>query len=101
LKKPSIEAPKNGANRKERPLKLTFKEQQELDGIEAVIAGVEQELSQVREQINQAGSNYLLLQELSVAAEKLEQKLEELLERWAYLNELALQIAQNKTQSKE
>lgn len=87
-----------GIRNKERPLKLTFKEQQELDGIETVIAGVEQELGQVREEINQAGSDYLLLQELTGVAENLERRLEELMERWAYLNELALQIAQSKVQ---
>jgi ABC transport system ATP-binding/permease protein len=83
-------------NRKERPLKLTFKEQRELEGIEAVIAGVEQELGEVKQKVNQAGSDYLLLQELTVRQEDLERRLEELMERWAYLNELALEVTKNK-----
>jgi ABC transport system ATP-binding/permease protein len=82
---------------KDKPLKLSFKEQRELDEIDGVIAGVEQELTQVKLQIEQAGSDYLLLEELTGRQEKLEQRLNELLERWAYLNELVEEIAKNKT----
>jgi ATP-binding cassette subfamily F protein uup len=84
------------ANRKERTVKLSFKEQREMDGIEAVIAGVEGELNEVKRKINQAGSDYQLLQELATVQQDLERKLEELMERWAYLNELALEIENNK-----
>jgi ABC transport system ATP-binding/permease protein len=96
-KKQSPDQNGNAVSRqKERPLKLTFKEQRELDVIEGIIAGVEQELVEVKAKINQAGSNYQVLQELTIVQEDLEQKLEGLMERWAYLNELALEISKKK-----
>ena len=82
---------------KERSLKLTFKEQQELNGIEGVIENVEQELTITRQKIDQAGSDYIVLQELNEVQDGLENKLEELMKRWTYLNELALAIEKNKT----
>ncbi len=89
--------PEPSGRSKDKPLKLSYKEQRELDGIETVIAGVEQELAGVRQQIGEAGSDYLRLQELTATQERLERQLEELLERWAYLSELAQRIADNKT----
>ncbi|HWR43021.1 ABC-F family ATP-binding cassette domain-containing protein [Sporomusa sp.] len=73
---------------KERPNKLSFKEQREYEQIEAIIAGVEQELAQVAEGLNTAGSNFELLQELTGRQQQLEGRLDELLNRWTYLNEL-------------
>lgn len=73
---------------KERPQKLSFKEQREYEQIDAVIAGVEQELVQVAEGINTAGCDFVLLQELTGRQQALEAKLDELLDRWTYLNEL-------------
>lgn len=75
-----------------RKPKFTYAEQQEYQQIDGVIAGVERELSQVLAQIELAGSNFELLQELCAAQKTLEDKLEVLLERWTYLNELAEQI---------
>ncbi|SDM55679.1 ATP-binding cassette, subfamily F, uup [Dendrosporobacter quercicolus] len=83
--------PKHTAPR--RP-KFTFAEQREYQQIEEVIAGVEQELSNVLAQIELAGSDFELLQELAAAQKTLELKLEELLERWTYLNELAERIGE-------
>jgi ATP-binding cassette subfamily F protein uup len=73
---------------KERPQKLSFKEQREYEQIDAVIAGVEQELVQVAHGLNTAGSNFELLQELTGRQQELEMRLDELLNRWTYLNEL-------------
>lgn len=78
---------------KERPRKLSFKEQREYEQIEDVIAGVEQELAQVGAAINTAGSNFELLQELTARQQELEERLDELLERWTYLNELVAELA--------
>jgi len=80
-----------------RPLKFTFKEQKEYEQIDDVISDVEQELQELKGKINQVGSDYVLLQELVHRQQELEAQLEQLLERWAYLNELAEQIAQRKT----
>lgn len=81
---------------KKKPLKFTFKEQKEYEEIDGIIANVEKELQEVKIKINEAGSDFVLLQELVSQQQKLEAQLDELLERWAYLNELAEEIALNK-----
>lgn len=81
---------------KKKPLKFTFKEQREYEEIDGIIAGVEKELQEVKIKINEAGSEYVLLQELTGEQQKLEAELDELLERWTYLNELAEEIERSK-----
>lgn len=78
---------------KERPRKLSFKEQREYEQIEEVIAGVEQELAQVEAAINTAGSDFELLQELTNRQQELATKLDELLDRWTYLTELVAEFS--------
>jgi ATP-binding cassette subfamily F protein uup len=73
---------------KERPRKLSFKEQREYEQIEDIIAGAEQELAQVAAAINAAGSDFELLQKLTARQQELNNRLDELLDRWTYLNEL-------------
>ncbi len=80
----------------EKPLKLSFKEQREFNDIDGIIAEVEQKLSAVKQQVAEAGSDYMKLQKLTKTQEQLEQKLDELLERWAYLNERVEEIAKTK-----
>ncbi len=84
---------------KELPLKLSYKEQREYDEIENIIAGVEAELEENQHQIAQAGSNYLKLQELTNIREELQQRLEQLIERWAYLNERVEELAKKKSEN--
>ncbi|CUH96520.1 putative ABC transporter ATP-binding protein YfmR [Propionispora sp. 2/2-37] len=79
---------------KEKKRKLSFKEQREYDEIEDVIAGVEAELKAVEAGIAAAGSDFSTLQELTVRQQQLASRLEELLERWTYLNELVEAIKQ-------
>lgn len=71
--------------------KLTFKEQKEYAEIEAVIASVEGELKVVELEMANNAANYGKLAELSREQEKLHTKLDELMERWAYLEEIAEQ----------
>ena len=81
---------------KNRPLKFSYREQQEFEQIDDMISGVEEELRAVKSKINHAGSDYVLLQNLVGEQQGLEMQLDELLERWAYLNELAEEIERNK-----
>ena len=69
--------------------KLTFKEQREYSEIEAVIAEVESFIKVLEGQINSAGSNFELLQQLTKDEIAAREKLDYLLERWAYLEEIA------------
>ena len=80
---------------KEKARKFTFKEQREYEQIDETIAGVEQALQQVSASINSAGSNFERLELLVSQQQDLERSLEELLERWTYLNELAEEIKNN------
>lgn len=89
--------PEKPARIKERPLKMSFKEQREYERIEDQIAEVEEELKKVAQEMNEAGSNYGKLAELTKVQEGLEEKLNEYLERWTYLNELAEKIAESKS----
>lgn len=90
--KPSQKKPVPAQTEKERPRKFSFKEQREFEEIDGVIAGVEAELRAVSSQIDSAGSDYERLRQLTIRQQDLEQQLDELLERWTYLNELAEEI---------
>ena len=78
---------------KEKPLKFTFKEQREYEEIDGIIAGLEEKLQRVDEEIHGAVTDHALLQQLFVQKEELEKQLEEKMERWMYLNDLAEKIA--------
>ena len=73
-------------------LKFSYKEQREFETIDADIAELEDAIAEVETQINRAGSNYTRLQELSAERERLTASLDEKMERWVYLNDLAEKI---------
>ena len=79
--------------------RFTFNEQREYDTIDAVIAAVEQELQTIADEIAAAGSDFESLQCLTARQTVLTTKLDELLERWTYLNELAEEIQKQGRQS--
>ena len=81
---------------KERPLKFTYKEQMEFDEIDVIVAGLEKELQEVEVQMNEASSDFEQLQKLASQKEQLEKKLEDAMERWVYLTELAEEIERRK-----
>ena len=90
--KPAPAAEKAAAPRaKTRPAapKLTFKEQREYAQIEGVIASKEGELKVVRLQMEQNASDYGRLAELGREEQRLASELDGLMERWAYLEEIA------------
>lgn len=69
--------------------RLTFKEQKEYAEIEDVIASKEGELKVVQLQMSKNASDYSKLNELSREQERLQADLDNLLARWAYLEEIA------------
>jgi ATP-binding cassette subfamily F protein uup len=81
---------------KDGPRKLSFKEQKEWDEIEDYIARLEMEQAELRRRIEQAGSDYLLLQELGDEDKRLSEELDRAMGRWAELSELVEQIARSK-----
>jgi ATP-binding cassette subfamily F protein uup len=86
----------NQGKKKERALKFSFKEQREYDEIDEVIAGIEEKISELEAKINAANTNYSLLQELIAEKEETEKLLEEKMDRWVYLNDLAEKINEGK-----
>lgn len=81
---------------KNKSRKLTFKEQREFEQIDDMISGLEKEISKVKFDINQAACDFSRLQELLLLQQQLEKKLEEAVERWAYLSEIAEEMENNK-----
>lgn len=78
--------------KKDRPLKFTFKEQKEYSEIDNDIAELEIKITKLEEDINKAAADYTLLQSVLAEKEALEKQLEEKMDRWVYLNELADKI---------
>lgn len=79
---------------RQKKLKFTFKEQREFDTIEADIAALEEKLAQLDRQMEACGSDYVKLQELTQAHDAASGELEEKMERWVYLTDLAERIAE-------
>ncbi len=84
---------------KSNKLKFTYQEQKEYDSIDEVIAGLEHEIEEVELQIEKSATDYTKLNELMLQKGRLTQLLEEKMERWVYLNDLAEQIEAAKNAS--
>lgn len=80
----------------EKKLKFSFKEQREFDLIDDEIAELEQKIDELNLMIGEASTDYIRLQELMSQKDVLDKNLEDKLERWIYLNELAEKIAESK-----
>ncbi|MFF2480196.1 ABC-F family ATP-binding cassette domain-containing protein [Paenibacillus sp. NPDC058071] len=80
----------------DKPLRMSYKDQKDYEQIDGLIAETEAQLQAVGEQMEQSGSDSVLLQKLVQEQEQLESKLEQLLDRWTELNELAEKIASQK-----
>ena len=78
---------------RQKKLKFTFKEQREFDTIEADIAALEDRLGQLEGEMSAAGSDYVKLQELTDEQGRVSALLEEKMDRWVYLTDLAEKIA--------
>ncbi|WP_462411957.1 ABC-F family ATP-binding cassette domain-containing protein [Neobacillus sp. Marseille-QA0830] len=77
------------ASEKEKKKKLTFKEQKEWEEIDETIAQTEEKLETVTKEMEKCESDFTKLQELMAQASELNTKLEQLIERWTYLAEIA------------
>ena len=78
---------------KEEKLKFTYKEQKEWETIENDIAALEEKIGALETEMEKEASNYGKLNELMKEKEEAEKLLEEKMERWMYLNDLAERIA--------
>lgn len=90
------DTPKGKQRLTEQKLKFSYKEQREYESIDDEITRMEKKLEGLETQIQQNATNSLRLGELLQEKEEAEAALEEKMERWVYLNDLAEQIeAQN------
>lgn len=81
---------------REKKLKFSFKEQREFETIDDDIAALERDVERLNSEIMANASNSAKLNELMEEKETAEQKLEEKMERWVYLNDLNEQIENSK-----
>lgn len=73
-------------------LKFSFKEQKEYETIDDTIASLEEKLESLDQKMMENATNSLKLSELMTEKEKTEEALDEKMERWVYLNDLAEKI---------
>ena len=71
--------------------KMTYSERLELQNIDQEIARTEAEIKMLGLEINSCGSDFVKLNDLTKKQEEAQQRLDELVDRWAYLSELAEQ----------
>ena len=79
-------------NRQEK-LKFSYKEQREYESIEDEIAALEEKIEKLENTMAENASDFVKLNELAKDKEGAEKLLEEKMERWMYLQELAEKIA--------
>ena len=100
-KRKANEAPAEKAARKapsgkpvrQKKLKFSYKEQKEFDTIEDDIAALEQKIADLDTQMAACGSDYVKLQDLTNEQDAAKAALDEKMERWMYLTDLAEKIA--------
>lgn len=76
--------------------KFSYKEQQEYLIIDSIIADLEKQIDSTKKEIETEASNYVRLEELLERAATLELLLNEKMERWLYLNDIAEKISAQK-----
>ena len=79
--------------KREKKLKFSYKEQREYETIEDDIAALEQKLEDLDNEMAANATNAAKLRELVEEKENAEKMLEEKMDRWEYLEELAAKIA--------
>ena len=77
----------------QKKLKFTYKEQKEFETIDDDISKLEEKLEQLDEEIMENATNSGKLAELTEQKESAQAELDEKMDRWVYLNDLAEQIA--------
>lgn len=89
-KKEKKQQPREKAPQK---LRFSYKEQREFETIDDDIAELEEKIVEVDAEMAEKATDYTALTRLSEEKEKLEAELDEKMDRWVYLNDLAEKIA--------
>ncbi len=100
---PNTEKPKQTAKtwKQDRPtkLKFSFKEAREYETIDDEIAALEEKLECLDQEMLKYATNSVKLSELVQQKEETQNALDEKMERWVYLNDLAERIEEQKKAS--
>jgi ATP-binding cassette subfamily F protein uup len=88
-----VKADPNAGRGHEKKLKFSFKEQREYETIDDDIAALEAKLEELEQEMAANATNSAKLTELAAAQAETKDALDQKMERWMYLNELAEQIA--------
>lgn len=83
---------------RQKKLKFTYQEQKDWEVIEDEIQALEEEVEELGKAMEKAATDYVKLKGLAEEKEQKEAALEEKMERWMYLNDLAEQIAAGNSQ---
>ena len=85
---------KGQRTRGSQKLKFTYQEQKDYETIEADIAALEEKIGKLDEEMAAVSTDFVKLNELTAEKEETEKLLEEKMDRWMYLEELAARIAE-------
>ena len=80
-----------------KKLKFTWQEQKDYETIEADIAGLEEKIELLESRMAGAATDFVKLNQLMAEKEEAESKLEEKMDRWMYLEDLAARIEAGET----
>lgn len=96
-KKKTVDKPMDkNLEKTNKTLKFSYKEQREYEEIESLIASIEEKLESIQSDIANNSTNYSKLQELLKLESETEELLNEKMERWEYLSEIAEKIELSK-----
>lgn len=95
-KKEGKEEKQKAVKTREKKLKFSYKEQKEFETIDDDIAEIEAKIEITEQEILANAKDFVKLQELANQKEELQKQLDDKMERWVYLNDLAEQIEAGK-----
>ncbi len=90
--KPMVEKKVTVVKVKDSKIKFTYQEQREYNEIDEVIESLELSIEELEDAIKQAATDFVKLNVLMEEKEAKEKLLEEKMDRWVYLNDLAEKI---------
>ncbi|TFE03026.1 ABC-F family ATP-binding cassette domain-containing protein [Jeotgalibacillus salarius] len=79
----------NTAETKKEKTRLSYKEKLEWEEITSSIENIEGKIEALEQELNETGSDFVRAEEINAELVSLNDKLEELIERWSYLSEFA------------
>ena len=91
--KQEAKADAEAARRQGRKLRFSYKEQKDYETIEVDIAALEEKIETLEKAMEASAHDFVKLNQLMAEKEELEVTLEEKMDRWMYLEELAAKIA--------